>query len=95
VRLFSLSILTHKIVLVVQSCRVPTSQFPGMVISVCRITNGGCGRKTLIVMLITDDRRGVKVSFSTQTFADTRHLCVTLLIPQGLWKLHGFFVRGR
>jgi hypothetical protein len=32
VRLFSLSILTDKIVLVVQSCRVPTPPFPGMVI---------------------------------------------------------------
>jgi hypothetical protein len=50
VRLFSLSILTDKIVLVVQSCKVPTHPFPGMVIPVCRITNGGYGRKTLIVI---------------------------------------------
>jgi hypothetical protein len=52
VRLFSLSILTDKIVLVVQSCKVPSPLFPGMVIPVCQITNGGCGRKTLIVMSV-------------------------------------------
>jgi hypothetical protein len=50
VMLFSLSILTDKIVPVVPSCRVPTHPFPGMVIPVCQITNGGCRRKTLIVM---------------------------------------------
>jgi hypothetical protein len=41
VGLFSLSILTDKIVLVVQSCKVLTLPFPGMVIPVCRITIGG------------------------------------------------------
>jgi hypothetical protein len=50
VRLFSLSILTDKIVLVVQSCKVPSPPFPGMVIPVCRITNGGSVRQTLIVI---------------------------------------------
>jgi hypothetical protein len=30
--------------LVVQSCKVPTPPFSGMVISVCRIANGVCGR---------------------------------------------------
>jgi hypothetical protein len=44
VRLFSMSILTGKIFLVVQSCNIPTPQFSGMVIPVCQITNGGCGR---------------------------------------------------
>jgi hypothetical protein len=39
------------IVLVVQSCKAPTLPFAGMVISVCRITNGRCGRKTLIASL--------------------------------------------
>jgi hypothetical protein len=38
VRLFSLSILSDKTVLVVQSCGVPTLPFPGMVIPVCRIS---------------------------------------------------------
>jgi hypothetical protein len=47
VRLFSLSVLTDKIVLVVQSCKVLNPQFHGLVIPVCRITCEGCGRKTL------------------------------------------------
>jgi hypothetical protein len=49
VGLFSLFILTEKNVLVVQGCKVPTPSFPGMVIPVCRITNGGCERKSRIV----------------------------------------------
>jgi hypothetical protein len=49
VRLFSLSILTDKIVLVVLvGFLLPP--FPGIVNPVCRISNGGCRRKTLIVM---------------------------------------------
>jgi hypothetical protein len=37
---FSLPILSGRIVLVVQSCLVPTPPFPGMVIPVCQINNG-------------------------------------------------------
>jgi hypothetical protein len=44
------SVCKDKIDLVVQSCKVPILPFPRIVIPVCRITNGGCGRKTLIVM---------------------------------------------
>jgi hypothetical protein len=50
VRLFSLSILTGKIVLVVQSCRIPTPPSSGSLVSVkCDqpplICFGVCGRK--------------------------------------------------
>jgi hypothetical protein len=40
----SQSIVTDKIVLVVQSYWIPTPPFPGMVVPACRITKGGCGR---------------------------------------------------
>jgi hypothetical protein len=52
VRLFSLTILTDKIVLVVQSCRVPTPPSTGPLVSVCDqpprlICFGVCGRKAI------------------------------------------------
>jgi hypothetical protein len=55
VTLFSLFILTGKTVLVAQRCKVPTHPFPGMVIPVCRITNG-CGRKTLSLLPVRHGR---------------------------------------
>jgi hypothetical protein len=61
VRLFSLSILTDKIVLVVQSCRVPTPPSAGLLVSV------KCDQPPLIV-LICFGVRGRKATTKPTSF---------------------------